>query len=51
MPKPICPRCTAATTELDPDLRVCPACRDQLRSRLAGFLMHLVGLSVLDREP
>ncbi|WP_157537938.1 hypothetical protein [Kitasatospora azatica] len=51
MAKPICPRCTAATPVLDPDLQLCPDCCEQLRHQLTGWLMHLVGLAVLAREP
>ncbi|MFJ1703208.1 hypothetical protein [Kitasatospora sp. NPDC088346] len=44
-----CPGCRAATPEdrLDRDLKLCPACRQELRRETCAWLQRLAGLAVL----
>ncbi|WP_181442392.1 hypothetical protein [Streptomyces tateyamensis] len=46
----VCPRCSAATDQVDADLGVCAACRDRLRGDLTSWVMQLVGLWVLRED-
>ncbi|MEV4611696.1 hypothetical protein AB0K43_03725 [Kitasatospora sp. NPDC049258] len=48
-PSTTCPGCRAEVPagRLDRDLKVCPACRQELRRETCAWLQQLVGLAVL----
>ncbi|MFD0528736.1 hypothetical protein ACFQ1I_19920 [Kitasatospora arboriphila] len=48
----LCPSCREpAPDRLDPDLKVCPPCRERLRWEMSEWLKQLVGMGVLGTVP
>lgn len=48
-----CPSCLVRydRARIDPDLKVCPPCREHLRWEMSEWLKQLVGMGVLGATP